>query len=123
MYEYAATVERVVDGDTLYMMVDVGFDVHVRIDARLAHVNTPEIEQFGVNGPTNAAKEFVEKALPPGSLIVVRTSRQGKYGRWLAVVTYMPGRHDAQEIIEHGSVLNDELVKRGLAKPYEGGKK
>ena len=42
MYEYEAEVDRVIDGDTIDFMVDLGFNVHIKIRTRLLGVNTPE---------------------------------------------------------------------------------
>ena len=42
MYEYKATVDRVVDGDTVDFIVDLGFSVKIKIRTRLAGVDTPE---------------------------------------------------------------------------------
>ena len=42
MYEYKATVDRVVDGDTVDFIVDLGFSVQMKIRGRFAGVDTPE---------------------------------------------------------------------------------
>jgi micrococcal nuclease len=117
MYEYAATVVRIVDGDTLYLDIDLGFFIRMTIDVRLKGINTPELR-----GPTRkaglTAKAYVVEALPVVSLVVVRTFKAEKYGRYLADVYYRPGATTRQEIMEKPRHLNQELLDQGLAKPF-----
>lgn len=116
MYEYNAKVIRVIDGDTLDVDIDCGFNVHVRDRVRLLGINTPEI-----SGPKAkeekteglAAKAFVEQWVANNPRIVLKSFdakklSQEKYGRWLAIV--MP--------IDGTVSLNDELVNTGHAVKY-----
>ncbi len=116
MYDYAAKVLRVVDGDTLEVSIDIGFNVHIRETVRLLGINTPEISGVKSKDPAIksaglASKAFVESWLAATSGDVILTSydakklKQEKYGRWLAEVTSKADR----------SVLNDLLVTKGLA--------
>jgi len=103
-------VERVVDGDTLDLAVDLGFKVQVRERFRLIGVDTPEV--YGANKSTEGEKAsaFVKDLLPQGTPVVVETSKgTGKYGRWLA--TIYPDDGDDRS-------LNQRLLDEGLAKPY-----
>lgn len=128
MWEYNATVDGVVDGDTLDLVVDLGFTVHVKVRARLYGVDTPET--YGVKHDSEeykagkAATEFVEDWLAgfPGPddeggylPITIRSYDgkplgQGKYGRWLVEVM----RPDASNL--NILCLNDALVREGHAK-------
>lgn len=123
MFQYEATVIRIVDGDTLWLNVDLGFKIHYEIDVRLADVNTPEVVKYGVSGISDPAKAYVQQCVPPGSVCVVDISRPEKYGRWLARIYYQPGVSDRSKILANPRVLNDELVQRGFAQRYEGGKR
>ena len=88
MYEYKSTVIKVVDGDTIDVDIDLGFDIilsNQRI--RLAGIDTPESrtrdleeKKFGL-----LAKEMVESYCPVGSTVTLRTSKdeRGKFGRIL----------------------------------------
>lgn len=111
MYEYSARLNRVVDGDTLWLYVDLGFGVSVNFDFRLYGVNTPE-----VIGPTRtaglAAKAELERLLALGPLRIV-TYKADKYGRWLAEVFVQPLK--APEI-----KINDALLRGGFAQAYFG---
>ena len=68
MFEYQAQIIRVVDGDTIDVLIDLGFDMHVKERVRLAGVDTPESrtrddreKRFG-----KLATERVEQLLPVG---------------------------------------------------------
>jgi endonuclease YncB( thermonuclease family) len=112
VYEYTARLTRVVDGDTVWLSVDLGFGVHVNLDFRLYGIDTPEVV-----GPTRtaglAAKAELERLLALGSLRIV-TYKADKYGRWLAELF----------ITQPGSIeelnVNRSLLKDGFAKPYFG---
>ncbi len=117
MFEYAATVVRIVDGDTLYLDVDLGFFTRMTIDVRLKGLNTPEIRGESREAGLKA-KAYVEQALPPGTLVLVKTYKAEKYGRYLAEVRYLPGARTRDEIAAGGRSLNQELLDQGLAAPY-----
>lgn len=127
-YTYRARVERVVDGDTLDLFVDLGFRIWAKLRVRLHGVNTPET--YGVKKESveykagKAATEFVEEWLGVADIpeedtgaraeIVIRSHDgtalgTGKYGRWLAVVS----REDDD------LSLNDALLENGHAEPVD----
>lgn len=106
MYEYRATVENVVDGDTIDVAVDLGFKVTTRQRVRLARIDTPE------RGQSNylTAKDFVKNSVL-GKSVTITTNKVSKWGYYLA------------EVMFDDKNLNDELVNVGLAKYYFGGHK
>lgn len=118
MFQYEAVVLRIVDGDTLWLNLDLGFKVHVEIDVRLAHINAPELVHWTESGLSDPAITYVTECVPPGSTCVVDISKADKYGRWLGVVRFLPGVTDRYEIIRSGRVLNDELKEKGFAVSY-----
>jgi len=88
LYTYRGIVTRVVDGDTLYVVIDLGFHITITQLVRLADIDTPEI--FRPKTPEElrlgrAAKARVE-ALTLGKEITIKTYKTGKYGRWLATI-------------------------------------
>ncbi|MBI3362048.1 MAG: thermonuclease family protein [Chloroflexi bacterium] len=117
MYSYKAKVARVVDGDTLYLDIDLGLTVRTITDVRLVGVNTPEVvgqdKEAGLK-----AKAYVEQALPAGSTVYVTTYKAEKYGRYLADIWYLPGVADLERIKKEGRHLNKELLDKGLAVPF-----
>lgn len=111
MYQYKAKVERVVDGDTMDVIVDVGFKITTNQRIRLAKINTPETynvkkesEEYK-NGMK--AKEYVIKRLEENNNeIILETDKLvGKYGRYIGTIF----------LSDSDVTLNDELVSRGLA--------
>ena len=103
------TVIRVVDGDTVYGDVDLGFNVgNKKMEFRLAKINTPEIK-----GTTREAgltsKQYVEdKIMGKEVIIVTKKDTKEKYGRYLAEVFY---KDETGNYIS----LNEELIQKGVA--------
>lgn len=112
MYQYIAFVSNIVDGDTIDCDVDLGFFMIARIRFRLARVNTPETHGVSKDSAEYAAgmqsKNFVGDAIE-GMNVMIKTSKTGKFGRWLAEVYYGPN---------YETNLNDKLLELGLAKEY-----
>lgn len=83
MYEYRATLIRVVDADTLWLDVDLGFDVRRKDSFRLYGINAPEMSTpEGV-----AARDYLQGVLRdrPILLHTIKDKRE-KYGRYLAII-------------------------------------
>lgn len=109
MYEYKAKVLRVIDGDSLEVLMDLGFSVHVKASLRLDGIDAPEI-----NTPEGrASRAYLVETLPEGAWVVVTTRKDKteKFGRMLAVVK------------KDGEDLNRTMLEKGLARPYDGGKR
>jgi len=118
MYQYKAKIERVVDGDTIYVDVDLGFYLRQVMNVRLKGIDTPEIR--GDERPEGLqAKQFVEDTLAQCPAVVIRTHKMGKYGLYIADLWYKLGSDDETEILASGTLLNQELLDRGLAEPYD----
>jgi micrococcal nuclease len=87
IYEYKATLDRVVDGDTVWLNVDLGFRACIRVDFRLYGINTPEL--VGATRTAGlAAKTALEQLLALGPITVTthKPEPTDKYGRWLATI-------------------------------------
>ena len=117
LFHYKATVDRVVDGDTIDVTLDLGFDISYRGRVRFAGVNAPESrtrdaveKQAGL-----AAKRYVEDWISGHEQrVIIQTSLddRGKFGRILGRI-----------LNDEGECLNDEMVSLGHATPYDGGKR
>lgn len=85
---YGATVLKVVDGDTLDLMVDLGFKIHHKIRVRLYGVNTPESRTRDLQEKALGlkSKSFVEDWITNHKWVFVNTipDKNDKYGRVLA---------------------------------------
>ena len=130
MYQYKAIIQKVVDGDTLEIAIDLGLSVWIHDEKiRLYGIDTPEV--FGVKKGTPEwelgmkASDFVKSILKEKDEIIIQTikDKQEKYGRYLGLVYVkisvetLTGLADIR-MIEDYSCLNDILVRKGLAKVY-----
>ena len=117
MYEYMATIRRVVDGDTIDVTLDLGFDILYNSRIRLLGINTPESRTRDLEEKALglAAKARVKELCPIDSTVMVKTTKdgRGKFGRILGEIftaTELPS-------------INDMLLEEGHAVEYFGGKK
>jgi micrococcal nuclease len=117
LFHYKATVDRVIDGDTIDVTLDLGFDISYRGRIRFQGINAPESrtrdaveKQAGL-----AAKRYVEDWINGHEQrVIIQTSLddRGKFGRILGRI-----------LNDEGECLNDEMVSLGHATPYHGGKR
>lgn len=114
MYEYRAEVVRWVDGDTVDLLVDLGFTVLMRARFRLLGIDTPETNRTASREAGHAATAFAEALAPPGSVVLVESRKTGKFGRWLGVVYPREGGGDPLVSV------NDALLAAGHAEAYRG---
>ncbi len=113
-YSYLAYVERVIDGDTIWLDVDCGFQVWTRQKVRLRGIDTPELR----TREGQQARAFVASALSANTSVAVTTTKPDKYDRYLADLFYLPGKGAAEDALRNGRFLNGELLKKGYAKRY-----
>ena len=111
MHEYHCVITKIIDGDTIDVDIDLGFDCWLhRQRIRLYGIDTPESrtrdleeKKYGL-----AAKAFVEKFIPLGSTALLKTKEKGKYGRYLG------------DFKVKNQWLCTELLKHRHAVKYEG---
>lgn len=117
MYEYAAEIIKVIDGDTVDVDIDLGLDVHRRERIRIMGVDAPEINAAGPEG--EAARDWLRKYLLPGDIVIIRTvkDRKEKYGRYLASIQAAPAAWQHEMPID----IATELINAGHARAYSGG--
>lgn len=110
-YIYQAQLVKVVDGDTIDVDVDLGFQIRQKIRLRLAGIDTPEVRGAEREAGLKS-KDFVQKQLEAAGSIFVETRKTGKYGRYIAEVFYAPANNQPERS------LNQELLELGLAEVY-----
>jgi micrococcal nuclease len=116
---YGATVLDVVDGDTVDLMIDLGFNIHHKIRVRLYGVNTPESrtkdlkeKELGLK-----AKQFTKDWLTNHKWVYVNTipDKNDKYGRILAKI------YSSDDIAATTTAcLNTDIIQAGFAREYFG---
>ena len=122
-YNFRVTkINRVVEGDTIDVTIDLGFDLTKKERVRVAGIDTPEkrtrdLEEkaLGIDA-TNWLKEKLSKAVAGDDDLVIRTELvggMGKYGRLLGWLY----------IGDEPVSINEEMIGEGYAWPYDGGKK
>ena len=116
MYEYyVRKVENVVDGDTIDVLIDLGFDILFQSRVRLAGIDTPESRTKDLNEKALGleSKEYLKKHLKDAKSVVIKTEKMDsseKYGRILGWV-YINGDTVS---------LNDMMINDGYAWGYLG---
>ena len=116
MYEYyVRKVEGVVDGDTIDVLIDLGFDILFASRVRLAGIDTPEsrTKDLVEKALGLEAKEYLKKALKDAKSVIIKTEKMDsseKYGRILGWV-YTDGNTVS---------LNDMMINDGYAWGYLG---
>ena len=113
MYEYGCTVERVVDGDTIDVVLDLGFDIRFKSRVRLYGIDTPESRTRNKDEKVRGkmAGAFLKEAVDNGAKVVIETKlkdSRGKYGRVLG------------NVVVDGININEALIKNFLAVAYFG---
>lgn len=112
MYEYNCTIVRVVDGDTVYVDIDLGFDTWRRGERiRLYGVDTPECRSRSATEKKAGllAKGFVMQMLHEGGTYRLTTKEKSKYGEYLGTIK-----------IDGELTINAALITEHLAVPYSG---
>jgi len=115
-------INKVLDGDTIDVTIDLGFDLYKKERVRIAGVDTPEkrtrnLEEkaLGIDA-TNWLKEKLEGAVAGDDDLVIRTELDGgvgKYGRLLGWLY----------IGDSNLSLNEQMITEGYAWSYDGGTK
>ena len=114
MNEYEAKITKVVDGDTVDALINLGFNVIIRQRVRLYGINTPESRTTDLEEKARglAAKERLEELLQEtDNRVILKSYGVGKFGRCLG------------ELLSNGRSINQLLVEEGHAVAYYGGKR
>ena len=127
MFEYNLTILRVIDGDTVDAMVDLGFSVHRKIRIRMYGINTPESRTRDLEEKERGLKakdRLVSLFETHEDTLVLKSFGVGIYGRCLGELFYSVTIEDewTETKIEKKSI-NKQLITEGHAVQYFGGKR
>ena len=117
MYTYfVSSIDRVVDGDTVDVIIDLGFDLTKKERVRLAGIDTPESRTRDLEEKAMGleAKDHLTGMLEGADKLIVRTEKEGKYGRMLGWF---------YKDQESKYSINEVMIEQGYAWEYDGGKK
>ena len=115
-------VNKVLDGDTIDVTIDLGFDLYKKERVRVAGVDTPEkrtrnLEEkaLGIDA-TNWLKKELEDVLAGDDELIVRTELHGGVGKYGRLLGWLYVGDDEVS-------LNEQMITQGYAHAYDGGTK
>ena len=121
-YIYRAKLDRVVDGDTIDAMIDLGFNIWVKkrirymgMDAWESRTRDLEEKKKGLAAKARN-KELIEEVSAKSGYFRLKSYGVGKYGRVLGEIFILDAEGKQYNI-------NEQLIKEGHAYVYQGGKK
>jgi endonuclease YncB( thermonuclease family) len=112
LHTYVGIVDKVIDGDTLLVRIDLGFDVWKTESIRLRGIDAPEMR----SPAGKKAKSFVAAKLADIEFVVLHTYKTDKYARYVADLFYSNIHKNKQSVLLKGNFLNQELIDSGQAK-------
>jgi len=117
MYTYSIKeISKVVDGDTVDVTIDLGFDLTKKERVRLAGIDTPEsrTKDLAEKHMGLEAKAYLTELLVAADDLIVKTEKDGKFGRMLG--WFYNNKFSVFSI-------NEQLIDEGYAWKYDGGSK
>ena len=111
MYEYSCEVKRIVDGDTVDVIIDLGFDISYASRVRLFGIDTPESRTRDKDEKARGliSKDFLKSYLDKGGVVIrTRKDKKGKFGRILG------------EMLVEDININELMIKEHHAVKYHG---
>ena len=116
MYHYAIKLIKIVDGDTVDVDIDLGFNVWLRSQRiRLHGIDTPESRTRNKEEKIRGllSKEYLRDMCFEGSTVRLQSKERGKFGRILGIL-----------YADNNSIsVNQQMIDDGFAVPYTGGNK
>lgn len=107
MYMYNCALVRVIDGDTIDVLIDLGFDIHLKERVRLSSIDTAEIFGSKAVAAGQVSKEFVGAWMQQAKSLILFSQRYNareKYGRVLGEF-YRVLADGSQDTIPLGAAL------------------
>ena len=108
LYTYTAFISRVIDGDTVEAVIDLGFNLAFTGRFRILDLDTPEVyrprnDSEKLHG--QQASEFAKKLLLNKTVTIKTYPKVGIYGRYLASI-----------ILSDGKIFSDVMIEQGFQK-------
>jgi micrococcal nuclease len=99
MYNYKAIVNRVVDGDTVNLTIDLGFRLSYTANCRMAGINAPEMSEDA----GKASKDALRLLIGQGEVVDIISAGLDKYGRPIVIIKH------------RGDDINIKMITQGFA--------
>jgi micrococcal nuclease len=116
MYEYyVRKVENVVDGDTIDVLIDLGFDILFQSRVRLAGIDTPESRTKDLKEKALGleSKEYLKKHLKDAKSVVIKTEKMNSSEKFGRILGWLYVNGDTESV-------NDKMINDGYAWGYMG---
>jgi|TARA_R100001082_G_scaffold58422_1_gene32381 endonuclease YncB( thermonuclease family) len=119
VYTYRVkSVNRIVDGDTIDVTIDLGFSININQRVRVAGIDSPEKrtrdaaeKALGID-----ATEWMTKRINEAPELIIKTAVEGSMGKYGRVLGWLfVGEDDVS--------LNEQMINEGFAWKYDGGTK
>ena len=120
VYNYKCQLVKVVDGDTIDVDIDLGFDVWLRNQrVRLHGIDTPESRTRNLEEKARGllSKQYIVDRCPVGSSIMIESLDRGKFGRILGNIW------ESGQDANPDTSINKRMIADGFAVEYYGGSK
>ena len=114
MYHYKVrSIDKVIDGDTVDVTIDLGFNLLQQVRVRLTGIDAPENRTLDLEEKAKGimAREFLKDTLENAKYLTLETTKTGKYGRYLGNFYDRWGLNEEQHI-------NQLMIKEGHAVEY-----
>ena len=117
LFTYRAILRRVVDGDTLIVLIDKGLSSWTEQRLRLRAIDAPEANTL----PGDRAKQGLEDELKGLPFIIVKTykDQSDNWDRYLCDIFYQRGEKDPHAVAAEGLWLNGRMLEAGMAKIWK----
>ena len=123
-YNFRVTeIKKVVDGDTIDVVIDLGFDIYKHERVRIAGIDTPEkrtrdLEEkaLGIDATNWLKKKLEDTIAGEGDELTIRTELVGGTGKYGRLLGWLYINEDAVS-------LNEQMIEEGYAWAYDGGTK
>ena len=116
MYEYfVKEVKNVVDGDTIDVVIDLGFDILFASRVRLAGIDTPESRTTDKAEKTLGieSKDYLKKHLKDAKSVVIKTEKMNSSEKFGRILGWLYVNGDTESV-------NDKMINDGYAWGYMG---
>jgi len=111
MYQYKIKkINRVIDGDTVDLDIDLGFGITIKQRVRLKGINAAETRTLNSEEKDKGlvAKEWLKKELSREGEWIIETTKEDKYGRILGTLYF----------VGDPVTVNERMLNEGIAQPY-----
>ena len=123
-YNFRVTeINRVLDGDTIDVTIDLGFDLYKKERVRVAGVDTPEKrtrdleeKELGIDATNWLKKKLEDTIAGDGDELTIRTELEGGVGKYGRLLGWLYINEDTLS-------LNEQMITEGYAWAYDGGTK